>query len=170
MKQADRAIDWGSDGTARVVRKIRAAEGHPGVLDTIEGVDFFLFGAHFERGLRGRPGAIIATRNGAICRATVDGAVWITHAEGARLGFKLPATRALELEGVAFDAPEIPVAVHAPIPAGHTFREICLRGARPGRLPALRLLQRRDEHRAVPAPARRLPLREGRARRPRSSC
>ena len=123
MKQADRAIDWGSDSTARVVRKIRAAEGHPGVLDTIEGVDFFLFGAHFERGLRGRPGQIIATRNGAICRATVDGAVWITHAK-ARDSFKLPATRALELEGVAFDAPELPVAVHAPIPAGHTFREI----------------------------------------------
>ncbi len=123
MKQADRAIDWGSDGTARVVRKIRAAEGHPGVLDTIEGVDFFLFGAHFERGLRGRPGQIIATRNGAICRATVDGAVWITHAK-ARDSFKLPATRALELEGVAFDAPELPVAVHAPIPAGHTFRDV----------------------------------------------
>jgi putative two-component system hydrogenase maturation factor HypX/HoxX len=123
MKQADRAIDWGSDSTARVVRKIRAAEGHPGVLDTIEGVDFFLFGAHFERGLRGRPGQIIATRNGAICRATVDGAVWITHAK-ARDSFKLPATRALELEGVTFDAPELPVAVHAPIPAGHTFREI----------------------------------------------
>ena len=48
--------------------------GLPGVLDTIEGVDFFLFGAHVEKGLRGRPGAIIATRHGAICRATVDGA------------------------------------------------------------------------------------------------
>ncbi|HET6548004.1 MAG TPA: enoyl-CoA hydratase-related protein [Solirubrobacter sp.] len=123
MKQADRAIDWGSDSTASIVRKVRAAEGHPGVLDTIEGVEFFMFGAHFERGLRGRPGAIIATRNGAICRATVDGAVWITHLK-ARDSFKLPATRALELEGVAYDAPEIPAAVHAPIPAGHTFRDV----------------------------------------------
>jgi methionyl-tRNA formyltransferase len=30
--QADRAIDWRSDSTAAVVRKVRAAEGHPGVL------------------------------------------------------------------------------------------------------------------------------------------
>ena len=79
IKQADRAIDWRCDSTAAVVRKIRAAEGHPGVLDTIAGTEFFLFGVHVERGLRGRPGEIIATRNGAICRATVDGAVWITH-------------------------------------------------------------------------------------------
>ena len=54
-----------------------------------------LFGAHRERSLRGRPGEIIAQRDGAICRATVDGAVWITHlkrrdADGARY-FKLPA-------------------------------------------------------------------------------
>ena len=38
IKQADRAIDWRCDSTAAVVRKIRAAEGHPGVLDTIAGV------------------------------------------------------------------------------------------------------------------------------------
>jgi putative two-component system protein, hydrogenase maturation factor HypX/HoxX len=93
------------------------------VLDTIEGVDFFLFGAHVEKGLRGRPGAIIATRHGAICRATVDGAIWITHLK-QRDSYKLPAVRALELAGVTYDAPEIPVAVNAPIPAGHTFREI----------------------------------------------
>src|SRR4051812_48761543 len=34
MRQADRAIDWNADSTATVVRRIRAAEGHPGVLDT----------------------------------------------------------------------------------------------------------------------------------------
>ena len=79
MSQDVRAIDWGSDCTDSVVRKIRAAEGHPGVLDTIEGTEFHLFGAHHERALRGRPGEIIAQRTGAICRATVDGAVWITH-------------------------------------------------------------------------------------------
>ena len=80
-----------------------------------------------ERGLRGRPGEIIATRNGAICRATVDGAVWITHLKAEATvprRFKLPATRALELAGHVPDAPEIPVALHAPIPPGHTYREI----------------------------------------------
>jgi putative two-component system hydrogenase maturation factor HypX/HoxX len=128
IKQADRAIDWRCDSTAAVVRKIRAAEGHPGVLDSIAGVEFFLFNVYAERGLRGRPGDIIATRNGAICRATVDGAVWVTHLKRndptARAPYKLPATRALELAGIVPDAPEIPVALHAPIPPGHTYREI----------------------------------------------
>jgi putative two-component system hydrogenase maturation factor HypX/HoxX len=126
IKQADRAIDWRSDSTASVVRKIRAAEGHPGVLDTIAGHEFHLFNVYVERGLRGRPGEIIATRNGAICRATVDGAVWITHLKpkGGPAPYKLPASRALELAGIVPDAPEIPVALHAPIPPGHTYREI----------------------------------------------
>jgi putative two-component system protein, hydrogenase maturation factor HypX/HoxX len=128
MKQADRAIDWRADGTASVLRRIRAAEGDPGVLDTIGGVEVHLFGAHREGALRGEPGAIVATRDGAICRATVDGAVWITHLKrrntDERAFFKLPATRALALAGVELDVPEVPAPVHAPLPAGHTFREI----------------------------------------------
>ena len=128
MSQDVRAIDWHYDRTDRVVRKIRAAEGHPGVLDTIEGTEFHLFGAHREQALRGRPGEIIAQRNGAICRATGDGAVWITHLKRrdtpTETFFKLPATRALALACPEFDAPEIPVAIDAPLPPGHTFREI----------------------------------------------
>ena len=46
-----------------------------------------------------RPGEIIATRHGGICRATVDGAVWITHLKRPD-HFKLPAVRALELAGI----------------------------------------------------------------------
>jgi putative two-component system hydrogenase maturation factor HypX/HoxX len=128
IKQPDRAIDWSGDPTATVIRKIHAAEGHPGVLDTIAGAEFFAFGAHREGTLRGRPGQIIATRNGAICRATIDGAVWITHLkqrdQDGPAPFKLPATRALELAGCSVDVPEVPVPLHAPIPAGETYREI----------------------------------------------
>ena len=127
MSQDVRAIDWHSERTDGVVRKIRAAEGHPGVLDTIEGTEFHLFGVHHERTLRGRAGEIIAQRNGAICRATVDGAVWITHLRrrhAAEAFFKLPATRALALARPQFDAPEVPVPIDAPLPAGHTFRDI----------------------------------------------
>jgi putative two-component system protein, hydrogenase maturation factor HypX/HoxX len=126
IKPADRTVDWRCESTAGVVRRIRAAEGHPGVLDTIAAAEFHMFGVHTERGLRGRPGEIIATRNGAVCRATVDGAVWITHlkANDGPAPFKLPATRALEVAGIIPDAPEIPVALHAPIPPGYTYREI----------------------------------------------
>jgi putative two-component system protein, hydrogenase maturation factor HypX/HoxX len=128
MTQDVRAIDWRADGTDSVIRKIRAAEGHPGVLDAIEGTEFDLFGVHREQALRGRAGEIIAQRSGAICRATVDGAVWITHLTRRdtpqETFFKLPATRALALARPEFDAPEVPVPIDAELPAGHTFREI----------------------------------------------
>jgi putative two-component system protein, hydrogenase maturation factor HypX/HoxX len=123
IRQPERAIDWTADSTATVLRRVRAAEGHPGVLDSVEGVEFHLFGAHAEQALRGRAGEIIATRHGAICRATVDGAVWITHLKRPD-HFKLPATRALELAGHTLEVPEVDVPVHAPIPDGHTWREI----------------------------------------------
>ncbi len=118
MRQADRAIDWGADDTDTVLRKIRAADGFPGVLDTIRGVPCYLFDAHREGSLRGNaPGEVIAQRDGAILRATVDAAVWITHlkcmADG-RHAFKLPATMVLgdRLAGV----PDVPLAPEAVVP------------------------------------------------------
>jgi putative two-component system protein, hydrogenase maturation factor HypX/HoxX len=114
IRQPERTIDWSADTTDTVLRRIRAAEGHPGVLDEIEGVPFHLFGGHREGMLRGRPGELIAQRDGAICRATVDGAVWITHLK-APGSFKLPATQALG----SLDVPHVP----AP-PTGQTWREI----------------------------------------------
>lgn len=128
MRQDVRAIDWNRDTTESVIRKIRAAEGHPGVLDAIHGIGVHLFGVHRERTLSGRPGEIIARRTGAICRATIDGAVWITHLKRAdppdEHSFKLPATRALELAGAKLDVPEVVVPLRAQIPADHTYREI----------------------------------------------
>lgn len=79
MTQQDRAIDWTQDRTDKIVRKIRAADSAPGVLDSLFGMPVFLFGAHHEDRLKGPPGSVIAKRDGAICRATVDGAVWISH-------------------------------------------------------------------------------------------
>ena len=80
IKQADRAIDWQRDDTRTVLNKIHAADGFPGVLDTLYGEAYYLFDACTEGTLRGSPpGKIIAQRNGAICRATFDGAVWIGH-------------------------------------------------------------------------------------------
>ncbi len=109
LRQRQRAIDWSRHTTATIIRRIRAAEGHPGVLDG----EFHLFGAHREYRLRGAPGQIIAQRDGAICRATVDGAVWISHLK--RVGhFKLPATEALRLAGHTLTAPT----------QGDGFREI----------------------------------------------
>lgn len=97
-KQSDRKIDWQKHKTAEILRRIRAADGCPGVLDEIFGQAFYLFNAHNETVLRGKAGDIIAATDQAICRATVDGAIWIGHLKPklpAGKGIKLPATRAL---------------------------------------------------------------------------
>jgi len=100
IKQADRAINWKIHKTDEILRRINAADGSPGVLDEIYGQAVFIFNAHKESHLTGKPGEIIATANHAICRATVDGAIWIGHlqpklASGAK-GIKLPATFVLK--------------------------------------------------------------------------
>src|ERR1700724_29679 len=142
MRQADRAIDWMQDGTALIVRKIRAADSAPGVLGTLLGKTCFLYGAHGEARLNGPPGKVLARRDGAICIGTIDGAVWISHlkakaeAQGVIsfaqpgigdakpypvAGIKLPAAQVLGslLRGVL----EAPLPIDAP--ADHrTIREI----------------------------------------------
>ena len=98
MRQAQRAIDWCLDDTAAVLRKIRSADGFPGVEDLVFNRRFRLFDAHEEAHLAGPPGTVIARRHHAICRATRDGAVWIGQmqpVEGPRRGFKRPAVLAL---------------------------------------------------------------------------
>ena len=128
MVQDVRRIDWDLDSTEVVLRKICAGEGHPGVLDVVLGTEFHLFGGHREGVLRGRPGAVIAQRTGAICRATVDGAVWLTHLKRrdtpTQRSLKLPATRALALAGHRPGVPEVAAPARGGIPADRTYREI----------------------------------------------
>ncbi|MEW1908611.1 hydrogenase maturation protein [Kitasatospora sp. NPDC085895] len=110
--QEYRRIDWAADDTATVLRKLRSGDSQPGVLDELYGREHFLHGGHPEDLLRGAPGAVLATREGAICRATTDGAVWIPQLRprrtpGGPATFKLPAAQVLGslLDGV----PEVPV-------------------------------------------------------------
>ena len=95
IKQPDRAINWKKHKTDEILRRINASDGSPGVLDEIYGKPVFMFNAHKESRLTGKPGEIIATANHAICRATVDGAIWIGHLkpklESGVKGIKLPA-------------------------------------------------------------------------------
>jgi len=105
VRQSDRAIDWQSDDTRTVLRKIRCADGFPGVLDALCGREVFLYDARPEGVLTGRPGELIARCGPAVCRATTDGAVWIGHLRDRRSQhpFKLPAVRVLaeEVRGLA---------------------------------------------------------------------
>jgi putative two-component system protein, hydrogenase maturation factor HypX/HoxX len=99
MTQADRTIDWQQDSTHEILRKIHAADSFPGVLSEVCGLEVYLYGAHEEGLYRGKTGDIITQRDGAICIATTDGAVWVTHLR--RRGskdkryLKLPATQVL---------------------------------------------------------------------------
>jgi putative two-component system hydrogenase maturation factor HypX/HoxX len=125
MRQADRAIDWSRDGSASILAKIRAADGVPGVLDEVCGVPVYLYDAHPEAALRGGgPGEVIARRDGAVLRATVDGAVWIGHLKRKGDGeptLKLPATRVLGAE--LGDVPEAAIPLWDETPA-NTYREL----------------------------------------------
>ena len=125
IKAAQRRIDWDRDGTAVVLRRVRSADGFPGVRDEILGLPVHLFNAWSESRLRGEPGAIIATRDGAICRATRDGAVWITHLRRIGSGqsdLKLPAVQVLGGERLS-GVPEILLDPFARV-EGETWREI----------------------------------------------
>ena len=130
-RQEHRRIDWAAEPTSSVLAKLRAADSRPGVLDVIGDAEYFLFGGHEERGLRGDPGAIVARREGAICRATIDGAVWIPQmrgrpASGGPATFKVPAT--LALGGSVAGVPEV-TAPPAAFPGLRTYREISYREA-----------------------------------------
>jgi len=100
LDQSVRRIDWAEDSTQDVLRKLRAADSQPGVLDVLLGREWYLHGGHPESVLRGRPGELLATRAGAVCRSTKDGAVWIPELRPRRVPgqpptYKLPAVRAL---------------------------------------------------------------------------
>ncbi|HRC86796.1 MAG TPA: formyltransferase family protein, partial [Thermoanaerobaculia bacterium] len=55
MGQDSRRIDWSTDSTAVILRKVRSADGAPGVLDQVMGGPFFVYGAWEE----GRLGEIL---------------------------------------------------------------------------------------------------------------
>jgi putative two-component system hydrogenase maturation factor HypX/HoxX len=98
-RQNDRAIDWAADSTDLVLRKIRSADGTPGVRDVMFDRAVRLFDSHRAAGLHGRPGEIVAQCGGAVARATRDGAVWIGHVREDRdKALKLPTTHVFAAE------------------------------------------------------------------------
>lgn len=107
-RPAERRIDWVGDTTETVLRKIRSADGSPGVADTLFGRAVRLFDAHPAPGLAGVAGRVLARCDGALARATRDGAIWIGHVreESSRpgvesAGVKLPAARVFAAESAS---------------------------------------------------------------------
>jgi putative two-component system protein, hydrogenase maturation factor HypX/HoxX len=124
MRQDERRIDWQRDDTQTVLRKIRAADGTPGVLDEMFGIPCHLFDAHAEPGpAADLPGQVFARRADAVLRATVDAAVWIGHVRRADTAdpFKLPVALAFPAQFAAL--PDSPLPIDGPA-AGSGWREI----------------------------------------------
>ena len=122
MRPADRRVDWRM-GTAEILRRVHSGDSHPGARGRLGGDELQLFGAAPEPLLRGRPGELLARRDGAVCVATGDGALWVSHLR-RKGAFKLPAVQVLgesALDGVAEQA----LSPFAPVEAGP--REILYR-------------------------------------------
>jgi putative two-component system protein, hydrogenase maturation factor HypX/HoxX len=133
MKQEERRIDWVNDTVETVIKKANAADSFPGVLDTINGEEFYLYGAHEECGVQHwlsffknwRPGEIVGQRHGAILRVASNGLVWISHLKRKTVkfvpfyqrilkaekqhSFKLPA--AMVLGQALNNVPELPIDI-----------------------------------------------------------
>ncbi len=127
MKPDERRIDWPADDTATVLRKLRAADGNPGLRDELFGRPCLLFDAQAEPrppGLLAElpPGTVYGRRDGALLRTMRDGALRIGHVRHAEgdAPIKLPATLAFASECAAL--PDCPVALDAPPEAG--WREL----------------------------------------------
>ncbi|MFT7774471.1 enoyl-CoA hydratase-related protein [Roseateles sp.] len=123
MPQSERRIDWPRDGTARVLAKLRSADGQPGVADALFGQPCHLCDGHAASAAvlatlpPAAPGELLARRDGALLRRTVDGAVWLGQARAAQAcgdgaPFKLPA--ALAFAAQAQRLPELPAPLERP--------------------------------------------------------
>lgn len=120
MPQTVRQIDWQHHRTADILARLRSADGQPGVQDALFGHVCHLFDAHPASGsalktLADLPaGTVVAQRDGALLRRTVDGGVWIgqvrlARACGDETPFKLPATLAFAAEAATLPVWSVPL-------------------------------------------------------------
>ncbi len=146
----DRQFSW-SDDTATIVRRIRAADGSPGVRTTLCDVPLAVFDAHAGPALLGEPGTVARRHHDAVLVHTGDGSVWIGQVRIVDRGVKLPAAVAL-----AGRLGRVPRGVAAARPAGRRRlrlegrREIGYRRDGDVGVLTLRLLQRGHVDRSVP--------------------
>ena len=98
----DRAFAWDAPA-GDIVRRVRAADGNPGVRTQVGGLAVYAYDAHPGVGRSGPPGALLGRRQGAVLVGTGDSAVWLGQLRAADgEGVKLPATTLLgdRLRGV----------------------------------------------------------------------
>ncbi|MBL7256916.1 hydrogenase maturation protein [Paractinoplanes lichenicola] len=119
MTQDDRAFDW-SDPTERILRKIRAADGAPGVRTEIAGLPVFVYDAAPGLARHPRPGALLSRRQGAVLIGTGDGALWVGHLRTEKI--KLPATTLLGKR--LKDVPQSPLPIGVEPETPNAYRQV----------------------------------------------
>ncbi|WP_306205967.1 hydrogenase maturation protein [Actinoplanes sp. RD1] len=119
MKQADRAFDW-SDPAEAILRRIRAADGSPGVRTTVAGREVYAYDAHLGLSRGAPPGTILGRRQGAVLVATGDASLWLGHLKEVG-GVKLPATTVLGRDLAGVPQSPVPIGVE---PEGPVYRQI----------------------------------------------
>lgn len=144
-RQADRAIGWQHDTTVEVLRNIDSADGMPGLTDSLLWQDVRLFDAHEARGISGEPGTVVAQCDGALARATVEGAVWIGHVRSV-------APKSLKLAATKIFVGSRAIAAQARM----RLRSDRISRALPGWRAATQLLKRRHELRELQGTSQRL--------------
>ena len=123
VPRSARHIDWQHQRTSDILARIRSADGQPGVRDLLWGLPCEIFDAHaatdatLTRLQSYPPAALVAQRDGALLRRSVDGGVWIgqvrlARACGADAAFKLPATLAFAAEAATLPHWPVPLERH----------------------------------------------------------
>ncbi|MFO1291985.1 MAG: enoyl-CoA hydratase-related protein [Rubrivivax sp.] len=144
---AERAVDWARDDTEAVLRRIRSADGAPGVQAQLAGRACRLYDAHgasaaalaaaLAAAPQAAPGALLARRGPALLVRTRDAALWVGHvrtgaAAPARPELKLAATRAFAAEAAALPELAVPLERAAGEWDELRYRELGPAGARVG--------------------------------------
>ncbi|MDO9292201.1 MAG: enoyl-CoA hydratase-related protein [Hydrogenophaga sp.] len=122
LRQNERAVHWAEDSTATVLAKLRSGDGQPGVLDALWGQPCYLGDAHPASATTvaefsdADPGALLAVRDGALLRRTVDGGVWIGQARRADPPDTDPAHRSFKQVAAELFAAEAASLPQRPAP------------------------------------------------------
>jgi putative two-component system protein, hydrogenase maturation factor HypX/HoxX len=125
MRQEDRAFGW-EQRTEHILRRVRAADGSPGVRTEVGGLEVFAYDAHAGLARGARPGDLIGRRQGAVLVGTGDGSVWLGHLRPAGPGgIKLPATTLLGKR--LHDVPHSPLAPGSEPEWATAYRQVSYR-------------------------------------------
>ncbi|MDE2396207.1 MAG: hydrogenase maturation protein [Burkholderiales bacterium] len=136
LRADERRIDWQQDDRETLLRKIRSADGHPGLGARLFGQACRLYDAHRAASVAppGQPGAAVARRGPALLVQCRDGALWIGHVRrdsglADEPPLKLAATLAFAAE--AAHLPELAVALDRDNGEGGQWDELHYRESGP---------------------------------------